>query len=200
MARQQYVSFDYDNFTEQGLKDVTKEFESNGLNVVSVDADNRPKRQSGVQTKRAVFTFDDGQTTTLQATSHGTIFQVRLNRKVLPVRNVDDLKKAIGEIADKVKANTKSYRRNLRNQDSRRKRSTVSPARISVKKQLEGYQQQIAELQEDNTKTTQQRDSFAEQVQTKQAARDDLTSQLEIERSRNEQLHAELDQLQKEVA
>ena len=200
MARQQYVSFDYDNFTESGLKKVTKEFEKNGLNVISVEADNKPKRQSGVQTKKAVFTFDDGQKVTLQVTAQGSVFQVRLNSRVIPVKNVDDLGKAIAEISDKVKANSKTFKKSLRKRDQRNKKDTPSPARTSTKKQLEAYQSQISELQDVNAELTKERDESQKAVQTKQSTKQTLESELEVERSRNAALTAELEQLQKEAA
>lgn len=110
-----YLSFDYAQFNEKGLKKVIDEFKRQKLQVTSVEADNKAKRQSGVQTKKAILHFADGQKLMFQATAQGAIFQVRLNTRVIPIKHVDDLKKAVAEIAGKISANSKQFQQTLKN-------------------------------------------------------------------------------------
>ena len=195
MARQSYLSFDFNNFTEDGLKDITKEFKRNKLTVLSIDADNKPKRQSGVQTKKAVFVFDDGQKLTLQVTSHNVIFQVRLNSRIIPVKAVDDLKKAVSEISDKIRANSKTYQKSLNRQAKGVNAGGQNSARLSNKKQLEAYQAQISEMTAANDELATQLSTAQAFVQEKSARSSALEEQLAQEQTRNQLLLSELEQL-----
>ena len=199
MARQAYLSFDFSDFTENGLKGVIKEFGRNNLNVLSVEGNNKPKRQTGVQTKKAVFIFDDGQKLTLQITNHGVIFQVRLNSRIIPIKAVDDLKKAIAEISDKVRANSKTYQKSLSRRE-KAKTNTGNSGRLSNKKQLEAYQARIAELESAYKDLSERRDDVSKDLQGKIGQRQALDGEYEQEKLRNNLLLAELEQLQQQEA
>ncbi|MET4710879.1 hypothetical protein [Endozoicomonas lisbonensis] len=193
MANQRYLSFDFKNFNEKGLSKVKKEFESNGLVVTSIDADNRVRRQSGVPTKRATFNIADGQQVVLQATSEGAVFQVRLNSRVIPVRAVDNLKAAIAEISNRVKANSSQF------QKARRRRATApkkvdkaTVARTSAKARIVLYQQQAEELQQTVNELEERKQTLSAQVSENEGSISTLTGQIEEAKAENERLQSEL--------
>jgi len=138
VARSSYLSFDYEHFNEQGLKSVLSEFKRNDLPVVRVSANNKQTRQQGVPTKKAELFFTDGQRIALQAKADGAIFQVRLNNKVIPVTAVNDLKRAIAEISEKVKGNAKIFQKTLKGRLKRAQvdTTTATIARTSTKARI----------------------------------------------------------------
>lgn len=169
-----YLSFDFSQFNEKGLKKVIAEFKKNNLQVTSVEADNKPKRQSGVQTKKAVLYFSDGQKLMLQATAQGAIFQVRLNTRVIPVKHVDDLKKAIAEISSKLVSNSKQFQK----QQLKRANKPVKRTDSSTK-----------------AKT-----SIKAQTALSAIDRDDLRATVKLARKQKEDVNAELSQVEIEKA
>lgn len=193
MARQDYVSFDFQNFNEKGLKKVITALEKNDLKVTAVDADNKARRQSGVQTKKAALTLADGQVLTLQATSEGAIFQIRLNSRILPVRNVNNLSKAIAEIADKIKGNSPQFQRAMRRKakvDQTVAKDTV--ARTTAKARLAVYQEQAKELQEQVQVLETRKSELVGQVSKQDATISTLQAQISEAREENERLQSEL--------
>ena len=190
-----YVSFDFKNVTENGLKKVTNRFEKNDLKVVAVEANNRVIRQAGTPTKRAIFSMMDGQKVTLQITSEGAVFQVRLNARVIPVRNVSDLDRAIAEIADRVKANSaqfqKAQRRKIKKPEDATQRK-ASRARTSNKARLALFEQQANELQKNVDELEERKQSLSAQVSESTGQVDTLKGQIEEAKAENERLQSEL--------
>ncbi|MBT2979886.1 hypothetical protein AA405_20410, partial [Vibrio anguillarum] len=85
------------------------------------------------------FHFADGQKLRLQATAQGAIFQVRLNTRVIPIKHVDDLKKAVAEISTKVADNSKQFQKTLRKRSARASsvsKDSSSRAKTSLKAQI----------------------------------------------------------------
>ena len=131
------ISIDFDNFTEKGLKKVITTFEKQSLPVASVDATNRPKRESGFSVKAATLHFESGQKLLLKAKANGSVFQVKLNNKVLPIKNVDDLKKAVSEVIAFVKINEPKFLKQKANREALKEKplpKLPNPASTSSKK------------------------------------------------------------------
>ena len=91
------LKLDFNKLTEKNLQPILKKFAKYEYPVVSVDAPNKGKRESGVLVKSFTLTFEDSQKVLVKVKSDGTIFQVRLNNKVVPIQHVDDLSKAVTE-------------------------------------------------------------------------------------------------------
>ena len=186
-----YLSFDYSQFNEKGLKNVIAEFKKNQLQVISVEADNKAKRQFGVQTKKAILHFSDGQKLMLQATAQGSIFQVRLNTRVIPVKHVDDLKKAIAEIAAKLTRNSRQFKKQQEQRAKKPvKRSNLSTkAKTSLKAQTAIARIGIDDLTAEIAAVQQQKDAAeaelvksttsTEEVERNLASESDATAELE---------------------
>ncbi|AFT97408.1 MULTISPECIES: hypothetical protein [Gammaproteobacteria] len=198
-----YLSFDYAQFNEKGLKKVIDEFKRQDLQVTSVEADNKAKRQSGVQTKKATLHFADGQKLMLQATAQGAIFQVRLNTRVIPIKHVDDLKKAVAEIAGKVSANSKQFQKTLKKRASRASsasKDSTSRAKTSLKAQIALAKSDNQELESSVQEKRQQKQTLEEALPVKEQRKSDISAQITQEYSVSEQLEAELKQLEEQTS
>ena len=111
-----YITIDFDNFTENdGLKGIVAAFAKKGAPVLSVDADKnqKPKREAGQLTKKAVFHFEDAQSVTIKVNSHGAVYQVMLNSKKVPVKNTQSISKAVEEICAMLAKNSASFQKAL---------------------------------------------------------------------------------------
>ncbi|MCD9516412.1 hypothetical protein [Photobacterium carnosum] len=192
-----YLSFDFDQFNEKGLKKVIDEFQNQNLSVTSVEADNKPKRQSGVQTKKATLHFSDGQKLILQATAQGSIFQVRLNTRVIPVKYVDDLKRAITEIAGKVKSNSKQFQNTLQKRAVRGRNRTDanSKAKTSLKAQIALANADKEDLLSTVMQSRQDKVTLNDALSEKQNRKDKVTLQLDQASNETLELLAEIEKL-----
>lgn len=196
-----YLSFDFAQFNEKGLKKVIDEFKKQKLSVTSMEADNKPKRQSGVQTKKATLHFSDGQKLMLQATAQGAIFQVRLNTRVIPVKHVDDLKKAIAEIAAKVKSNSKQFQKTLQKRAVRTSSRTDanSKAKTSLKAQIALATADKEDLKATVEQARKDKQALDALLPEKQSKKEEITSQFEQASNETMELLAEIEKL-KEAA
>lgn len=107
--------FSFDDLTrkDKAIKELEKYFRRAGTSPVSVDVDSRVKRSSGVSYREVSLTFADSQMVKLRIKRPGDIFQVLLNRKVIPMANQDDHAKAIGEITQAMDRGRTSFQRRL---------------------------------------------------------------------------------------
>lgn len=139
------IQLDFEKFNKIGLKPILKKIEKEGLTVSDVQGDNKAKRESGFQVKTATLTFESGQKLVLKAKAGGSIYQVRLNNKVLPIKHYDDLDKAILEIIDYVQANEKTYQKQKERQAARQKVTIpkVKPVSTSLADQINQFQQAV---------------------------------------------------------
>lgn len=104
-----YVTFDFANVTEKGLKKLITAFEKNDCVVANVDAANRTTKKDGLATKKAVFTFENGQSVTITLGDQGDVIETRLNATVLPVKDLSTVEKYAKEVAGKVAANQQRF-------------------------------------------------------------------------------------------
>lgn len=196
------VTLNYDKMTKTGLKSLVRKFAKHKLTVVDIEATNRPKRQSGYQIKDAVFVFDSGQRLLVRVKAGGTVFQVKLNNKVIPIKHVDDLDKAMIEVVDAVQQNEKKYLAAKKKREEKLKEGKVPTPRIRVtrKEQLEQTEARVKEL-------TDQQEAFQTQISaltTDTVQKDntlaDLNAELSSLQERGQELKAELEALQQEAA
>ena len=141
------INIDFEKFNKVGLKPILDKFEKASLPVADVEADNKAKRESGFQVKTAIINFESGQKLTVKAKAGGSIFQVKLNAKVLAIKNVNDLDKAVQEVVDYVIANDKNYQKQKEKQLARQKVIVpkIKVANASVAEQITQYQTTLDE-------------------------------------------------------
>lgn len=190
--RQTYAGvFDFARFDVEGVKPIKDAFEKAGLTVVDVEASNKAARRAGYQVKQATFFFGDGQRVVMMLKNdgdgQGDIYQVKLNSRVVPVKNVDDMDKAVAEIAAMAGANSASFVKAARRKAEKQSvdesdlegNKTRKPVTAAAK--LEAATAEIAELEA----------IAAEQ----EARRAELAAQVEAARQQYETDMAELNRL-----
>jgi len=83
---------------DKASKAVARYFTRAGIEVISQNVSNKEKTTSGVKYKEILLAFKDDQTVTLKIKSSGDIFNVLINKKLVPIKNQDNHIKAISEI------------------------------------------------------------------------------------------------------
>lgn len=186
------VRFPFDKLTESTLKPLLKKFEKHRCNVTSVNAPNKAKRESGFLIKFFELTFEDGQIMTVRIKADGTVFQVKLNKRVMPIKNVDDMDKAIIEMVDYVQDNAKAYER-AKAQRERRKILPPKPSIVTSRREkIDKAKATLGELNATNLDLEKQ---AAEQAASTDAARAELDAAvkaLEAEKARTIELEKQI--------
>lgn len=121
--RQNYVTFDFDKFDEAGLAPVKEAFEKAGMKVIDLEASNKATRMSGHATKLATFYFADGQRIALRIKGDGSVFQVQMNGRAIPIQAVDNLTGAVDEMARFLNSNSAAW---IRAQRTKQKKTRVN--------------------------------------------------------------------------
>ena len=191
------IRLDFEKFDKAGLKSALSAIEKNGLKIANVDADNRAKRESGYQVKAATIEFESGQKLVLKIKAGGSIYQVRLNGKVVPIKNVDNPDKALLEVVDYVMANEKRYLRQKERMAEQKssKPPAVDRVRTGLPEQIEIAKQTLDALKVSSEDIAARVAFLLGQIVEKRDALAGLTTEINKERSRNESLQKELNQL-----
>ncbi|APQ14645.1 hypothetical protein BJP27_24030 (plasmid) [Pseudomonas oryzihabitans] len=102
--------FDFDNpaDAQRSLKRISQAMLRAGQPVVGSEFNLRPQRTAGVSFRTALLTLASGQMVTLRVKLTGDIFQILLNKTVLPIRDQTGLG-AVAEIAKAAAANQKKF-------------------------------------------------------------------------------------------
>lgn len=196
-APSKQVRLPFDKLTEQNLRPIIKKMEKWGLEVTSVDAPNRARRESGFLLKDVTFVFEDGQKMLVRVKSDGTVFQVKLNKKVVPIRHVDDMDKAIIEMVDYVQENAKAYERAKLQRERRRKLHIDPPPVVTNRREkIERAKGQLAELTASNEDLQAQISATETTVQMKQAELDKAMAALKAEQNKTVELERILTELE----
>ena len=127
------LTLDFEKLTEKALQPILKKFQKAGYPVIKVDAPNKAKRESGFLIKNFTLTFEDEQQILVRVKAGGTIFQVKLNNRVVPIKHVDDMEKAISEIANYLYDNAKAFAK-VKAQRDRRKLKPPAPSITTTRK------------------------------------------------------------------
>ena len=190
------LTINFDKFDKTGLKPVLKKFEKAGLVVDDVEATNKPKRESGFLIKTAVMVFTSGQKLTVKAKAGGGIFQVKLNSKVLPVKAVDDMDKAIDEVITHVKANEGNYLKQKEKAAARVKVPRIKNVNTSVAAQIDTVTASIEQLRGANENAQTEATAAAKNMTQLTGQLSALETELATEKQRTESLQLEIDTLE----
>lgn len=192
------LTLDFEKLTERNLQPIIKKFKKAGYTVTKVDAPNKGKRESGFLIKSFTLTFEDEQTLLVRVKSGGVIFQVKLNKKVVPVKHVDDMDKAISEMCNFMYDNAKAYER-VKKQRERQKIKPPAPSITTSRKEkidkltrdLELLNQNLASLDGEFA----QNKAWVDEAEKTVAA---LREELEAEKRITADLEAEIEKLSRE--
>lgn len=192
------IKIDFDKFNEIGLKPIIKEFEKAGLPVSDVVANNIAKRESGFQCKNATFQFESGQKLFVKAKANGSIFQVKLNNKVIPIKYVDDLDKAVKEVIAFVEKNEAAFQKRKQKQLEALKIKVpkIKSVRTSTVKQTEEVNAALETVKEAVAEAEAEKAEIDKTLNEKRGTVEKLKTELDAENAKTETLQAELDRLQ----
>ncbi len=188
------------NFNERGLQPLVDELKKHDQEVASIKATNMPKREDGFSVKAALFTLESGQKLEVKIKANGSIFQVRLNGKVIPVKNSEDidepanLKKAVKEISDRIKQNEAVYLKQKARRMKREKKTSPSVSASMVKRLAEAKEN--LEFVQGEAKTVAEDMAQAQGgVEQKRSELEGLRAELAQEIQRGETLRAQIAEL-----
>lgn len=191
------IKLDFENLTKAGLKKLLKVFEKQQCPVASVDAPNKSKRESGMLTKSFTLTFEDGQNLQIRVKADGTVYQVRLNNKVMPIKHVDDLDKAVAEMIDYVQDNAKAYERAKIQREKRKIRVPKPSVLTSRKEKIAQAKEELDQLDASNAALEQQKTELDAAMSDKSGQLEKVMRDLDAEKAKTEKLEATLAALQK---
>ena len=177
------IKIDFDKFNEAGLKGILKQFEKENLPVESVEATNKAKRELGFLVKSATFNFESGQKLLLKAKAGGSIFQVKLNGRVMPVKNADNLEKGVKEVVQYVKKNEGTFlKQRAKRIEALQKVKIRLPkdksGSVSVERQIESYTSSLDQLKIANDAISRQMEEVNNVASTYQAKVEALNKEL----------------------
>lgn len=107
--------FDFEKMGDKArvIKEVARTFGRAGANVVSTEVAATTSRRAGITFRNVSFTFADGQVVQLLVKATGDVFEVRINGKVVPLKNQDDHAKAVAEIAARMDVGRSAFQKAL---------------------------------------------------------------------------------------
>ena len=109
----QLFSFEDLSSKDKAVQTLKRQFQRAGAIVASCEINPTIKRSSGISYREIMLTFADSQTVIFRIKKTGDIFQVLLNKKVLPIRNQEDQAKAIKEVTDRMDAGRSAFQKKL---------------------------------------------------------------------------------------
>ena len=195
------VKLNFDKLDEKGLEPVLKKFAKGGYKIASVEANNRAKRESGFAIKNFTLTFEDGQKMLVRVKGDGTVFQVKLNNRVVPIKHVDDMDKAITEMCNYLYDNAKSYSQAKKQRERQKKIGVERPkATLTREERIAGYREKLTNLTDAETDIRSQIESLRRDHEGKDRQLDRAKSDLDAEYKRTDTLNAEIDRVKAEIA
>lgn len=96
---------------EGALKKVKQWMVRAGQPVVGTEFVDKPKRSNSITYREATLTLASGQLITLRVNGTGDIFQAVLNSSVVPIKNHDDMAKAVAELAGLAEKNQAAFQK-----------------------------------------------------------------------------------------
>ncbi len=114
MNQNQLFSFsDLANSSNKVTRAITTLFEKSGRAVVSTFIDTKIKKTSGISYREIHLGMGDNQTVLIRVNETGDIYQVLLNKRVIPIHNQTNQEKAVEEIIKLVIAGATKFQASL---------------------------------------------------------------------------------------
>lgn len=136
------LDFSSASAAEGALKKVKQWMVRAGQPVVATEYIDKARRSNSITYREATLTLASGQLITLRVNGTGDIFQAVLNKSVVPIKNHDDMAKAVAELAGLAEKNQAAFQKSLA-----RVKVALPPGLSTPKpKMAEALQQRVAEL------------------------------------------------------
>ena len=127
---------------KQAPKKLVTAFKRAGAEIAASWIGDKSVRESGVTYRTIGFGMADSQEIILRVKQTGDIYQVRMNGKVLPLKQQDDVKLALVEIVKALDANTNKFQKAL----SRKKATPPKGTATTRTTRIKALEEQEAEL------------------------------------------------------
>ena len=111
--KKQLFSFEDMAVGDKASRAVMNIFAKNNSTVVSQAIDTKIRRSSGISYREMSLTMGDSQVVVLRIKSSGDIFQVLLNKKLIPIKNQDNHFLAVIEIVNAITAGRTKFQKKL---------------------------------------------------------------------------------------
>lgn len=98
---------------DEAVKKITSAFTRAGAKVVKVEVMPNLKRRAGISYKEINLSFADSQIVTFRVKETGDIYQVLLNKSIVPLRNQEDHVLAIGEVVTVMERKRQAFQKKL---------------------------------------------------------------------------------------
>lgn len=129
---------DLETKQKQVQKKIENIFNAAGkIKPVEIEIDGKTKRNNGISYKQIFCEFADSQTAIFKVKQTGDIFEVLLNKKILPIANQDNHRKAVGEVINAMEKGRSAFQKKLA-----KAKATLPP---SVKSTIVSKQQAMDE-------------------------------------------------------
>lgn len=126
------------------------------------------KKKSGIKYREIFIPFKDSQTVILSIKETGDIFEVKVNKKVVPIKNQDDQIKALKEIAGILEKGRKAFQARMARQNNvalpKGLKSSATKVVDRLEAQNKSLDEQIAELQKKVSEAKADRDKLLTEI------------------------------------
>ncbi|MFT7373453.1 MAG: hypothetical protein ACI9T9_002153 [Oleiphilaceae bacterium] len=194
-----YAVFEFDNFSEAGLKKFSKLLERKDSQVASITATNRAARKDGLQTKRATLFFVNQQKIEILIGDAGDIVTLKINGKIQPSGSPSSLADFANHIAKLLKNGQLKFDKALRRKTDKIKVDTPK-AKVASRTNKVRIEEAEALLQEAKDTLAELRvtaNVSNEALTTSTTAQDKLVIDYDTEMARNRSLKQQLNELRK---
>lgn len=106
-------SFEDMSVKDKAAKLAAKYFAKAGADVVQQDVSTAVRRTSGISYREMTLTFADSQQVVFRIKQSGDIYQILLNKKVMPIKAQDDHAEAITEVVQAMDAGRTKFQKLL---------------------------------------------------------------------------------------
>lgn len=111
--RSPYLTLDFDDLSEKGLKKLIAEFKKSGQLLVDFDSNNKITRKDRERLKKFTMFFDSGQSVTVTVNETGDITQTKLNSTILPVNSPKSERDFAKDVSNKIERNQARFEKSL---------------------------------------------------------------------------------------
>ena len=202
--------FDFDRRDERGLAPVVREFNKTGLTVAQVIASNVAKRESGMLVKTFDVVMSDRSAVEISVKAGGVPFAAktgvigsdgRKSLKPYPMRAFADLRSAVTELADALRAAAEKRSRREKAAAKRAGKEAKTPKiTTTARKRADAVKEEIERLRPVVDGMRDQLAAIDEERRRAEADGAAAQSELAAERKRNTELKATVRQLEERLA
>ncbi|MCG3884178.1 hypothetical protein I3271_05710 [Photobacterium leiognathi] len=191
-----YTVVDFDNVTEKGLKELLTAIKRGGLEVESVEANNRKSKRDGFSVKKAKLNFDGGQSATLFVGEYGDMFQLVINGKKTPLPNANTLKAFAKGLVDLINRGQEAFDKSAAKKAARiPNTSNDKPISRSLKKRADEAAKYISTLNANKQNASDALTAIQSQKANVDSLEQQKMAELEREKAETAELKEQLSEL-----